>query len=198
MGELGLHGVPIIGNSLGGMTALWLALDAPRLVSRVGILGVPATALPGARPDLILSLLSIPWLNRLVLGVPARAWTSRAAMRHALGAGFGSKVPPEMFTIHALARRRPEFVVTIASWMPQTHVWRGGRSSVAIPDVELAELGQRTLFLWGESDVFGGPLIARRAASLMPDARVETLPTGHHPQLTAVEQCARSLMTFLG
>src|SRR5262245_17693985 len=79
--ELGWEGVPIVGNSLGGMTALWLALDAPTLVSRVGIIGVPATALPGARPDLLLSMLSIPWLNRLVLALPASAWTSRVALR---------------------------------------------------------------------------------------------------------------------
>jgi pimeloyl-ACP methyl ester carboxylesterase len=56
---LGLTHVAVVGNSLGGMTALWLALDAGDLVSRVVILGVPATALPGARPDLLLSLLSV-------------------------------------------------------------------------------------------------------------------------------------------
>jgi len=177
---------------------LWLALDAPTLVSRVAIIGVPATALPGARPDLLLSTLSIPRLNRLVLALPATAWTSRAVLRKALADGMGGNIPPEMFTIHALTRRRQEFVITIASWMPATHVWRGGRSNVAISDIELAELRQPTLFLWGESDVFGGPEIARRAASLMRDARAETLPTGHHPQLTTVEQCARSLKTFLG
>jgi pimeloyl-ACP methyl ester carboxylesterase len=61
---LGLRKAPVIGNSLGGMTALWLALGAPQLVDRVVILGVPATALRGARPDLILSLLSTPYLRR--------------------------------------------------------------------------------------------------------------------------------------
>src|SRR5262249_54599286 len=42
---LGLTRVPVVSNSLGGMTALWLALDAADLVSQVVILGVPATAL---------------------------------------------------------------------------------------------------------------------------------------------------------
>jgi hypothetical protein len=37
-----------------------------------------------------------------------------------------STVPPEMFAIHALALQRPDFVLTIASWMPGTHVWYNG------------------------------------------------------------------------
>src|SRR5262245_22045684 len=68
---LGLTNVPVVGNSLGGMTALWLALDAGDLVSHVVILGVPATSLLGARPGLLLSLLSVRGFNRLLLALPA-------------------------------------------------------------------------------------------------------------------------------
>src|SRR5262247_4168163 len=54
---LGLTHGPVVGNSLGGMTALWLALDAGDRVSHVVVVGVPATALRGAQADLLLSLL---------------------------------------------------------------------------------------------------------------------------------------------
>jgi pimeloyl-ACP methyl ester carboxylesterase len=194
--SLGLQNSPIIGNSLGGMTALWLALDAPELVSRLVILGVPATALQGAQPDLILSLLSMPVLNRLVLAIPATTFTSRMAMRGALAAS-DQVLAPELFEIHALARRRREFALTVASWMAATHVWRGAREGVVISHEELARLRQPTLFIWGERDIFGGPEIAKRAARVMPVARVEILPTGHHPQLTATSQCASLVERFL-
>src|SRR5215469_14556609 len=179
------HGLSdAVGNSLGGLTALWLALDAGDLVSRVVILGVPATSLPGARPDLLLSLLSVRGLNRLLLALPATATTSRLAMRTALGAHSVARVPPELFTIHSLARRRPEFARTIASWMPATHAWRHARSGVVLTDGELATLRQPVHFVWGDHDAFGGPEIARRAAALIPRASVEILRCGHHPEVS--------------
>ena len=47
LSELGLGPVPLVGNSLGGMSALWLTVDEPSLVSHLVIFGVPAIALPG-------------------------------------------------------------------------------------------------------------------------------------------------------
>jgi pimeloyl-ACP methyl ester carboxylesterase len=102
---LGLTHVPVVGNPLGGMTALWLALDAADLVSQVVILGIPATAHTGARPSLLLSLLSVPGLNRLLLALPATATSSRLSLRTAFGADAIDRVPSELFTIHSLGRR---------------------------------------------------------------------------------------------
>jgi pimeloyl-ACP methyl ester carboxylesterase len=194
---LGLTNVPVVGNSLGGMTALWLALDAGELVSQVVILGVPATSLPGARPGLLLSLLSVRGLNRLLLALPATAATSRFSVRTALGANIAGRLPPELFTIHSLARRRPEFARTMATWMPATHAWRSARNGVVLTDGELAMLRQPVHFVWGDHDAFGGPEMARRAAAVIPRASVETLPCGHHPQLSDPRACARAIAAVL-
>jgi len=194
---LGLTRVPVVGNSLGGMTALWLALDVDDLVSQVVILGVPATALPGAQPGLLLSLLSVPGLNRLLLALPATATSSRLSLRTALGADAIDRVPPELFTIHSLGRRRPEFARTIATWMPATHSWRRARSGVVLTDGELATLRQPVHFVWGDHDAFGGPDMARRAAAVIPRASVETLRCGHHPQLSEPGACARAIAAAL-
>lgn len=194
---LGLSRAPIVGNSLGGLTALWLALDAPEFISRIAILGVPATALPGAQPDLLLSLLSIRHLNRLILALPATAISSRAIMRSAIGPHVASPLPRELFTIHSLCRRRPAFARTIASWMPETHRWRRGHDQITLRDEALAQVRQPVLFYWGECDAFGGSDMARRAAALMPDARVETHPGGHHPQISDPVACAQALSVFL-
>src|SRR5262249_11146752 len=181
---LGLAGVPVVGNSLGGMTALWLAPDAGDLRSQVVILGVPATSLPGAKPDLLLSLLSTRGLNRLLLAVPATPATSRLSLRAALGPDAVDRVPPELLTIHSLARRRPEFARTIATCMPRTHAWRRARPGVVLTDHELATLHQHVHFVWGDRDAFGGPEMARRAAGVIPHASVEVLRGGHHLQLS--------------
>src|SRR5262249_49009598 len=157
--------------------------------ARLVILGVPATALRGARPDLILSLLSMPYLNRVILAAPATASTSRIAMRNALSVSAGQELAIELFQIHALARRRPAFRATLATWSAAPHIWRGPLPSVVISDNEIAQLHQPTLFIWGERDVFGGPEIANRAAGIMPNAQVEVVSAGHHPQLTAAPRC---------
>jgi len=195
--RLGLTRVPVVGNSLGGMTALWLALDAADLVSQVVILGVPATALPGAQPGLLLSLLSVPGLNRLLLAMPATPTTSRLSLRTALGAESLDRVPSELFTIHSLARRRPEFARTMATWMPATHSWGRAQSDVVLTDRELATLRQPVHFVWGDRDAFGGPEMARRAAEVIPRASVETLRCGHHPQLSEPGACARAIAAVL-
>src|SRR5262245_55352123 len=194
---LGLTRIPVVGHSLGGMTALWLALDAGDLVSQVVILGVPATSLPGAKPDLLLSLLSTRGLNRLLLAVPATPVTSRLSLRTALGADAVDRMPPELLTIHSLARRRPEFARTIATWMPRTHAWRSARPGVVLTDDQLATLRQPVHFIWGDHDAFGTPEMARRAAAVIPQASVAILRGGHHLQLSDPVSCAHAIAAVL-
>ena len=54
------------------------------------------------------------------------------------------------------------------------------------------------LFVWGDHEAFGGPDVARRAAELMPNARVEVVAdAGHHPWLADAAGIARLLLGFL-
>jgi pimeloyl-ACP methyl ester carboxylesterase len=83
--RLGLLAAPVVGHSLGGILGLWLALDAPRRVQALVVMGAPAVALPGSHADLLLALLATPPLGRLLLGTPARCrstggcWRARRA-----------------------------------------------------------------------------------------------------------------------
>ena len=108
LSELGLDAVPMVGNSLGGMAALWLAVDEPSLVSQLVILGGPGLALPGVRPDLILALLTVPGINRLLLSLPSSPNRSRTLLKAPLGRAAWAQTPQEVFEIHHLASRRPE------------------------------------------------------------------------------------------
>jgi pimeloyl-ACP methyl ester carboxylesterase len=133
----------------------------------------------------------------VLLALPATATTSRLSMRTALGPVGAERVPPELWAIHSLGRRRPEFASTIATWMPRTHAWRRARSEVVLTDGELATLRQPVHFVWGEHDAFGGPEMARRAAAVIPRASVATLRCGHHPQLSDPGACARAIAAVL-
>ena len=42
----------------------------------------------------------------------------------------------------------------------------------------------------GPDDVYGGPEIGRRAAALIPGARIEVVPGNHAPFLDGPERCA--------
>src|SRR5207302_5246485 len=62
---LGIDQVTLVGNSLGGLFSLWLALDQPSRVARAVMVGQPAVAFAGARGDVIMGMVSAPVLGRL-------------------------------------------------------------------------------------------------------------------------------------
>jgi pimeloyl-ACP methyl ester carboxylesterase len=77
--RLGLLAAPVVGHSLGGILGLWLALDAPRRVQALVVMGAPAVALPGSHADLLLALLATRrwaaccWGRRPAAGLPVAA-----------------------------------------------------------------------------------------------------------------------------
>jgi pimeloyl-ACP methyl ester carboxylesterase len=179
------------------MAALWLAVDEPSLVSHLVILGIPAVALPGGGPNVILSLLSVPGINRLLLSLPSSPNRSRSLLKAPLGRAAWAQTPQEVFEIHHLTSRRPEFAPTTATLLQNLFRWRTPRPHIELTDPELAGLRQPVRFLWGDNDMFGGPEIAERAAGLMQDAAVEVHPGGHHLQIDDPERCGRFISEFL-
>lgn len=57
-------------------------------------------------------------------------------------------------------------------------------------DDELRSIASRVQFIWGQDDVYGGPEIGRRAAELIPEARLDVMPGNHAPFLDDPERCA--------
>ena len=64
------------------------------------------------------------------------------------------------------------------------------------PD-ELRRLAMPTLVLWGERDPVGSIPVARAVAELIPDARLEVLPTGHGPWLGQPGRTAAAVLDFM-
>jgi pimeloyl-ACP methyl ester carboxylesterase len=78
MRELGIHGCPVVGNSMGGYLAMWLALDEPSAMSRLVDLHSPGLVTPRMRALSFAAHLPIfaPALERLVRRDP-EAWAHR-------------------------------------------------------------------------------------------------------------------------
>ena len=54
-----------------------------------------------------------------------------------------------------------------------------------------------TLLIWGERDPVGSIPVARAVTELIPDARLEVLPTGHGPWLGQPTRTAAMVADFV-
>jgi pimeloyl-ACP methyl ester carboxylesterase len=73
----------------------------------------------------------------------------------------------------------------------------GWRRRVRLQPGELGRLAVPTLVIWGERDPLGGVPVARALTRLIPDARLEVLPTGHGPWLGRPVETATAITGFL-
>ena len=195
--ELEVEQAAVVGNSLGGMYALWLALAAPERVTRLAIVGVPGIALAGAHVDLGIALLGVPVLNRFLLRLPSNPKRTRAMLTPSLGRPASQATDRELFEIHYLAGRRQEVVLSLTTMMERELRWRTPRPGLIVRDDELATLAMPTCFLFGDTDAYGGREVADDAAREIPDARVKSVSGGHLPYLNQPNECARLLSEFL-
>jgi len=189
---LGLERAAIVGNSLGAMWALCLALHAPERVSTVVGLGMPAVALPGLCPDPFFTILTTPGLGRLASHAPAprSAGAARKAMARALGPRALAQTPETFFEILRAGMAQPGW--REAMWTHLNLAMRSGRARPenVFTDDELRSITTPVQLIWGDGDVYGGPEIGRCAVAVMPDARLEVIPGGHVPFLDDPQRCA--------
>ena len=192
---LELERAAVVGQSMGGLWGLWLALDRPRRVSALALLGAPATIL-GTSAPLPMRLLGVRGLNRVLMRL------SRPSVKQARA------LLPKLFGSRAAERMTPEFVEAVhrgelipgaaLAWrtlLEQVVRLRGGR--ISLDETELRRIDQPALFVWGEDDVFAGPEFGRRACASMPRARLEVLPGGHGPWWDDPKRCGRLVSGFL-
>ena len=180
---LGLERVPIVGSSGGAAWALWTALAAPERVSAVAALGMPGVCLPGVRPLPPMRLLSVPGLGQMLARVPAPSPDATGRMLAKTDARLLDH--PEIVALYHAAGRLPGYAASVAAVF-QASMRPGGRprAGCVIGDDELRALDVPVVFVFGADEPLGGPEVVRRAADLMPHARVEVIPGAwHHPWL---------------
>ncbi len=153
--------VRIIGNSLGGMAALWTALDRPNLVSEVVLLGAPGVAF-GGKADVLLGLLATPVTARVILAGRTRpSW-------YAAGLARSLREPAlheyeELGTLAYWASRRSAFRHTVPRILHELLAYRTPRPSQIMGRDQLARIHPPTSVIWGRDEPFTGLESARSA-----------------------------------
>lgn len=192
---MGIEQAAVVGNSLGGLVALRLALSEPE---RVTALGLVAGAGLGRRVSPALRSLSVPGYGRLAV-----AWGKRrpGAAQRALGrAGLlfarPRRVPRKWLAEQYRLARLPGFLrAQLATVRAQVGI-RGQREVLLdrLPDLQRMP----TLVLWGARDRVLPASQAREAVDVLENGFLEILPDcGHLPQVEQPERFAAALDRFL-
>jgi pimeloyl-ACP methyl ester carboxylesterase len=193
---LELDATTLLGHSGGAMWALWYALAHPDRVRRLVLLGPPAV--PNTRCPLPLRLAATPVLGRLLarLAPPSPESVLRFAQ---LVAGERATLArhPDLVDLLVAAGRDPiTDHVSTAELRVFVSPFGFRRRSRVRPD-ELRRLAMPTLLIWGAHEPLGGVPVARAVTELIPDARLEVLPTGHGPWLGQPTRTAAAVLDHL-
>jgi pimeloyl-ACP methyl ester carboxylesterase len=169
--QLGLDGVTVIGNSVGGWIAAELALQAPQLVKRLVLVDAGGIEVPG-HPIADVFALSPDELSRISYHDPARFRIDFA------------KLTPEQKAAGAANR------ATLKSY--------GGDKDDPQLRARLHAITAPTLVVWGESDRVVDVEYGRAYAQAIPKARFHLLAgTGHVPQIETPQLLADTVWPFI-
>jgi pimeloyl-ACP methyl ester carboxylesterase len=178
---LELEKATIVAHSIGGLWAIWYAIDRPDRVSALVQLGCPAflagTRRPLARSRGLPDAVGGPdLLSRLVLSKQAVT----AELRGMIAAAWA--LPSYRSTMLSLLSRLERLADTDA---------------LDLGAADLARVRAPVLLLWGDRDVFGRLATGTWAAEMLPTATLDVLRAGHLPWLDQPAACAASLSAFL-
>jgi pimeloyl-ACP methyl ester carboxylesterase len=199
---LGLETAALVGHSGGGAWALWFALARPERVTRLMLMGVPT--LPGTRCPLPIRLMTTPVLGAVLRRLVPPSPSSFMQLARAVGEGETIGAHPDLIDLVVAVARDPtarratraEFRVLVS---PLALFSRDGfRRHGRVRPEELGGIAMPTSVVWGERDPLGSIAVAQAVTGLIPDARLEVLPTGHGPWLGEPERTAGVVRAFAG
>lgn len=180
----GVRRAIFVGNSLGGTTAMWLAVERPDLAAAL-VLAAPATA--AAKIPWPVHVLRTPIAGELALSLSTRRSVAYG-LRHKL---------------YARASRVTEDAIDDA-WHPLTipGTRRAALAAIRADPHEYAGLEERvrvpTLLLWGREDHLLPQREGERLAARMPGSRLIVLAeAGHLPQREVPRAFSDTVAAFL-
>jgi 3-oxoadipate enol-lactonase len=176
--QLGLERVSFCGTSLGGMTGIWLAINAPERIDRLALCCTSA---------------HLP---------PREMWTERAATVRAHGVEAVVDAQLERWFTPSLAERRPEAVERTRRVLLETppEGYAGCCEAIASHDLrhELGSIRAPTLVLAADDDPATPPAHGRLIADAIDGARFVVLERARHLAVVEVpEESSRELLVHL-
>ena len=178
----GVERAALVGNSMGGTWATWLALDRPERVESLALLGCPANVLETSGP-LALRLMGLPVLGPRLVGAAGQDRESllRNLERMNQSRATMERQPAGFVELGVAVGSQPGFAENWSGLLWNTFGLRGRRWH--LEEDELRAIRQPVLLAWGERDPFGGLDVARRVAALTSGQLVEVPTGGHLPWL---------------
>jgi pimeloyl-ACP methyl ester carboxylesterase len=189
--------VDVIGHSLGGQAALYLALTRPTALRRLVLLGAPAAAFSQAHATFGMRVASVPGLGTAVLGLSTSPRAHSRAVERVLGAGVLDGYPPEIDEIGYLTSQRSEFAPTVAGLFRAMMTPFAARPDAALTPSELAHLAVPTLIVWGSDDAILPPARGRASAEAIPNVTILEVEGGHAPWLDDPARVGDAISAFL-
>jgi 4,5:9,10-diseco-3-hydroxy-5,9,17-trioxoandrosta-1(10),2-diene-4-oate hydrolase len=181
-----------VGESMGGIIALRLALDVPHQVEKLVLAGSGGL---GNGVSIFLRLMSLPVLGEL-LSRPSRSGTAQfLRLLFENEDLIAEEWIEEDYEMASLPGAQRAMLSTLRSMVT---IW-GGRGDVHGPLCErLGEIEVPTLIIWGAQDRILPVEQAHRAARDLPDARLHVLdPCGHVPNIERAEAFNALVTDFL-
>jgi pimeloyl-ACP methyl ester carboxylesterase len=185
MQALGIEQADVIGHSLGGAIALHLAARYPESVRRLVLV---SSAVPGRLIPWFLRPFWFPPVVRTIVALclhcgPAREWMWRA------GVWSADVLTPEL----RRAMRLPSLVRGTTD-----AITRVGLALAREEPLDLSQVRQPVLLLWGAEDRWVDLKSARRLLRTLPDARLEVVPRARHMVLEErPDEAHAAILSFL-
>ncbi|WP_410787821.1 alpha/beta fold hydrolase [Kribbella sp. C-35] len=194
---LGLERAVLAGNSMGGLWALWSALDLPGRVSAVAAIGAPPGLLAPRLPR-IFGPLSVPWMAKVLRRLdPPSPRSTRRFFR--LMGDPPAQLSDSMVDVFTEGLRLPNAEGGMSHMIQHFVAWPGRFADrrLWLSADELGEIQQRVLLVWGRHDFLGDLTVAQCAAGAFPRAVVVEAGVGHLPWLQDPQVVADTLGSFV-
>ena len=193
---LEIDSVAVVGQSGGGVWALWYAIARPERVRSVVLLGsVPL--LPGTRCPAPLRAMATPVLGPTLARLAKPSPRSLVRLLSSVGEGDTIVRYPDLIdALIAGGNDRVARTADLAELRALIHPF-GFRRSMLFRAEELRATQPSTLLIWGDHDPVGSVDVAQAVTRLLPNAELRVLPAGHVPQLGDPERVAALVSGFL-
>jgi pimeloyl-ACP methyl ester carboxylesterase len=194
--ELEIDRAALVGSSMGGFWCTQFAAKHPERVTRLALVGFPAGI--DLSVPLFMRLMGTPGINRVIAATIARPSLASARKVYSLLLmAHPERVPEELVELAYLNSLMPGAERSTYSLAEQTLGLRGWNRRYHLATA-LSQVRSPTLFIWGDRDAFGPPLLGEAACRSMPDASIVTVPdAGHLPWLDQPARCSELLEAFL-